>query len=141
MRDKVFVDTNVWIYAVFKSSEEKHKHEMASNLIKSLISEGNQIVMSTQVVNELCVNLLKNIPEDEVFQISDELIDLYEIRSIDTFILRKAWELKKHYKFNYWDSLIVSAARLENCNRLYSEDMQDGLVVERKLKIVNPFNL
>ena len=138
MQDKVFLDTNVWIYAALTSSEEEYKHQRASTLIRSLISEGRQIVISTQVVNELYVNLLRNVSEDEVFQICDELIDLYEIRSIDTFVLRKAWALRKQYKFSYWDSLIVSAAALENCKELYSEDMQDGLVVERKLKIINP---
>jgi len=33
MPDKVFVDTNVWIYADFKSAQEKNKHEMASKKI------------------------------------------------------------------------------------------------------------
>ena len=141
MRDKVFVDTNVWIYAVLESSEEKHKHEISSNLIKSLISEGNQIVIGTQVVNEVYVNLLKNVPEDKALQICDELVDLYEIKSIDSLVLRKAWDLNKQYKFSYWDSLIGSAAVLENCKSLYSEDMQDGLVVETRLKIVNPFRV
>ncbi len=42
---------------------------------------------------------------------------------------------------SFWDSLIVGSAVKSGCKRLYSEDMQYGLIVENELKIINPFNL
>ena len=43
------------------------------------------------------------------------------------------------YKFSYWDSLIIASALENECDTLYTEDMQDGLIIEGKLTIVNPF--
>jgi predicted nucleic acid-binding protein len=51
----------------------------------------------------------------------------------------KACELRENYKFSYYDSLIISSAVLEDCYILFSEDMQDELIIENKLKIANPF--
>ena len=60
---------------------------------------------------------------------------------LDTNVLIKAFELLQKYNFSYYDSLIVSSALENDCKILYSEDMQDGLLVENKLKIKNPFNM
>jgi predicted nucleic acid-binding protein len=35
--------------------------------------------------------------------------------------------------------MIAAAALAADCDTLWSEDMQDGMVVEGRLKIVNPF--
>ena len=45
----------------------------------------------------------------------------------------------KRYGFSYWDSMIVSAALKSECTILCSEDLQHGQVVEKKLKVMNPF--
>ena len=37
------------------------------------------------------------------------------------------------------DSIVVASALEAGCDRLYTEDMQHGLIVENQLKIVNPF--
>lgn len=47
--------------------------------------------------------------------------------------------LAERYKFAFYDALIVAAALHADCDTLYSEDMQDGLVIERRLTIRNPF--
>ena len=49
-------------------------------------------------------------------------------------------EISIRYNFYYWDSLIVASALENNCSILYTEDMQDGQVIEESLKIVNPFS-
>jgi predicted nucleic acid-binding protein len=56
-------------------------------------------------------------------------------------ILTKASYLRGRYNFSFWDSLIVGSAIKSGCKRLYSEDMQDGLIVENELKIINPFKI
>jgi predicted nucleic acid-binding protein len=47
--------------------------------------------------------------------------------------------LSERYGFSIYDAMIVASALLAGCTTLWSEDMQDGLVVERQLRIVNPF--
>lgn len=47
--------------------------------------------------------------------------------------------VRSRYNFSFWDSLIVACALAAGASILYSEDMQDGLVVDSQLQIVNPF--
>ena len=42
------------------------------------------------------------------------------------------------YSLSYWDSMIVAAALEASCTVLYSEDMQNGLLVDQRLRIMNP---
>ncbi len=52
--------------------------------------------------------------------------------------LGASW-LRGKYSLSYWDSLICAAALEAGCAKLLSEDMQDGLVIDGRLEIVNPF--
>jgi predicted nucleic acid-binding protein len=56
---------------------------------------------------------------------------------IDTQI--KAIELKDKYNLQYYDALIISTALENNCNIIFSEDMQHNQVIENRLTIINPF--
>ncbi len=38
-----------------------------------------------------------------------------------------------------YDAMISASALDAECDRLWSEDMQDGMVLEDRLRIVNPF--
>lgn len=51
-----------------------------------------------------------------------------------------ASELRERHSFSYWDSLIVMAPYKAEADILFSEDMQDGFVLNNKLRIVDPFN-
>ena len=44
------------------------------------------------------------------------------------------------YGLSIYDAMIVGAALVVGCERVLSEDMQDGLVVEGMLRVVNPFS-
>nr|WP_289626254.1 PIN domain-containing protein [Desulfonauticus submarinus] len=68
-----------------------------------------------------------------------QIIDVVMVVPLTLDIVRKSWEIKEKYKFSYWDSLIVASALENNCSILYTEDMQDGQIIEKKLEIVNPF--
>ncbi len=48
--------------------------------------------------------------------------------------------LAERYNLSVYDAMIVSAALLGGCDTLYSEDMQNNLIVEKQLRIHNPFN-
>jgi predicted nucleic acid-binding protein len=64
-------------------------------------------------------------------------------RRFDVALLRKSsvdkvLSVANQYKYSYWDSLIIASALENKCKILYTEDMQDGQIIEGKLKIENP---
>ncbi len=130
-----FIDTNVWLYA-FVESQDEDKTRVAKELI-----ENNQPAISAQVVNEVCVNLIRlsDISEDEIQTLIASFYRRYPIFELSREVLVQASRLRGRYAFSFWDSLIVSSALQSGAGVLYSEDMQDGLIVEDRLEIQNPF--
>ena len=61
------------------------------------------------------------------------------VMSIDMATHERGLEIAKKYGFSIYDSMIVATALQGECDTLYSEDMQDGLLIEGRLRIVNPF--
>lgn len=50
-----------------------------------------------------------------------------------------AISIAERYKYSIYDGLILASALETGCNIFYSEDLQDGQVIERSLTIRNPF--
>ncbi len=133
---KFFPDSNVWLYALTDQNEERKRK--AEDLIERF---HERICLSTQVINEVCLNLKRKASFDER-QISNLILSFYlnyEIIELNQATLLAASDLRARYPFSFWDGLIVASALAANTEILYSEDMQNGLRVENKLKIVNPF--
>jgi predicted nucleic acid-binding protein len=127
MQDKYFFDSNVWLYLFLEKGSKKSI--IAKQYIKLSVLN-NQIVISWQVINEVCVNLLKKgFTEQQVLSIVEWLYKIATIQDFKIEMLLKASSLREQYSISYWDSLIVSAALESNCCLLYSEDMQDGLKI------------
>ncbi len=126
MSDKYFVDTNILVYAHDRSAGEKHHRARA--LVEQLWHSGEG-VLSTQVLQELCVNLRRksNRPLS-----SDEMIRLIEdylswevvVNSPDSAV--QALQLEARYKVSFWDALILHAAETAGAAVLYSEDLAAG---------------
>ncbi len=131
-----FVDTNIWLYA-FIESEDSHKQVRAKTIVQD-----NEVILSTQVINEVCVNLLKKTPlaEPDIQALIVSFYSHYTVVEFDQDTLTKASILREQYPFSYWDSLIVASALAARCSLLYTEDMQHGLQVENKLILQNPFH-
>jgi predicted nucleic acid-binding protein len=53
--------------------------------------------------------------------------------------VHKALDVRERYGFSWYDSLIVAAALVAGCHRLYSEDMQHGQLIDGQLSVINPF--
>jgi predicted nucleic acid-binding protein len=130
----VFIDTNIWLYA-FLDTGETEKSARARELFRK-----SETMLSTQVVNEVCVNLIKKagFSEEQIAKLIQSFYEKYPIVEMDEDILLTASQLRQEYGFSYWDSLVVSCALAVNAETLYSEDMQDGLIVRGELKIINP---
>lgn len=137
MKDRIFIDTNIFVYASIEDKVYTDKRNKAVNLIQSAEHE---IVISTQVINEYYVILIKNGINDE--DIQERILEIIEnavLINVTFKTIQSAWEIRGKYKYSYWDSLIISSALEDDCSVLYTEDMQDGQIIERRLKIENPF--
>lgn len=130
-----FIDTNVWLYA-FIQTQDQGKSAIARTIIQS-----SEIVISAQVISEVCVNLIKNARFDEagIRNLVESFYSKYRVAGMSQALLIEASELRDRYRFSYWDSLIVACALTEGTTVLYSEDMQSDLLVENRLRIINPF--
>lgn len=131
---KAFCDTNILIYAY--SSTEAEKAERANSVLFSQPS-----MISTQVINEFINVGLKKLALSES-QLQKAIIELSDAFYVSNFSLKtqqRALDIRTRYKLQYYDSLIVATALENECDLLFSEDMQHGLLIEKRLKIVNPF--
>ena len=132
MTDKFFIDTNIVLYAI---CNEGTKSEIAQNLLNF------KPTISTQVVAESINVMIKKlkISKIEAFDKASDLLLVSSLSYIHESTLRLAFDVSNKYQFSYWDSLIVAVALENNCKILYSEDMSHNLIINEKLKIVNPF--
>lgn len=137
MKDKFFVDTNVFVYASLEDRKNIGKRDKAVKLLQN-ISDG--VIISTQVINELYNVMLRNDISDVEIQVRiDEIIEDAELVIVTIDTIKHAWKIRKNYNYSYWDSLILVSALESECNIFYSEDLQDNQLVEHKLKILNAF--
>lgn len=131
-----FIDTNVWLYA-FIAGQDPAKTQRANDLISATM----MIVVSTQVINEVCVNLIKRegFSEAHIRDLINDFYHTYIVIGLDHPILVLASTLRERYALSFWDGLIVACALTSGASHLYSEDMQDGLSINGVLTIINPF--
>ena len=135
MKDRIFIDTNIVVYAHLKQASEIAKWDVAFKLINN-----NRFIMSTQVLSEYYATLLKNKVDDKLIQDNiGLLIKNHEICAITVTVIQLTHQIKLKYRFSYWDSLILATALENQCTQLYSEDMQHQQLIENRLQIINPF--
>jgi predicted nucleic acid-binding protein len=129
-----FIDSNIWLYALLDTNEP------AKNTAAQTLTKKSGAIVSTQVVSEVCVNLIKkaNMPEAGIRKFVEGIYARHRVVEIDRSVFLTASELRQEYVLSFWDSLIVAAAFLAGADILYSEDMQHGLVVREILQIINP---
>ena len=143
MTVKAFIDTNIYIYALTESQDQKDesKRSIALSVFETLI-QSQTIVTSTQVLNEFHSNLVKKFKLDDVavFNIVEQnILPISLIAPIGFQTYQLAFNLRSQYSVSFWDSLIVASALENNCKTLYSEDMQHQQKIENQLLIINPF--
>lgn len=126
MPDKYFVDTNILVYAHDRSAGLKH--ERARQLVERLWISG-QGVLSTQVLQELCINLRRRVarplPVEEVRRLIQDYLSWEIVVNTPESILQ-ALDIEVRYKTSFWDALILQAAETSGVAVLYSEDLAAG---------------
>lgn len=138
MKDRIFLDTNIIVYAHDYSSRQKHS---IAREIMDYLWESRKGVISVQVLQEFFVCATQKIPKPlslKNARIILEFLSNWDIVINDAYITLKAIDLQEKYRFSFWDSLVIQAAIQAQANLLLSEDLPDDQVVH-DLKIVNPF--
>ena len=136
---RYFLDTNVIVYAFDK--QDPVKTEQSWDLLR-LGLESREAVVSYQVVQEFVNVAVKRFRPSMSFPtirgcVTNVLRPLIAVESSPMLTL-DALEIHERYRFAWYDSLILAAAKYADCEILYSEDLQTGFQLG-KLKIVNPF--
>lgn len=142
MKSDCFIDTNIWVYALLEARNESVKQQTALGLLRNL-PPSVSILVSAQVINEFHWTLTRkyHLADDVVLDkttngivaITSAVLPL----ELDTYL--EASNIRKQYNLSFWDSLIVTSALQAGCKTLYTEDLNHGMVVDKKLHIVNPF--
>jgi len=136
--DKIFIDTNIMIYAYDVSAEEKH--QIAGHILSDLWNSGLGVI-STQVLQEFFVNIIQKIqrPIDKKFAkeiVRDFLRWQVVVNNGDSIL--DAIDICDKYGYSFWDSMIIEAAIKGGAVFLMSEDLQHGQVISG-VTIRNPF--
>jgi len=139
MRDKYFIDTNIFVYS-FDAKDPK-KQKISRDLIQEALKEQTGCI-SSQVIQEfLNVSTKKFNPplsnQDSLIYLNSVLAPLCEIfTSVDLY--QKTLEMCERWKYSFYDSMIITAALQTDCSYLYSEDLQHRQKIQ-SLTIRNPF--
>ena len=132
MRDKAFVDSNVILYLM---SEDETK----ANQAEVVMTE--EVILSVQVFNEVTSVARKKLgcSWDQIDEFLTNIASICAVETLTFEIHQHARTIAERYQLAFYDALIVASALAAQCATLYSEDMQDGLLVEGTLTIRNPF--
>jgi predicted nucleic acid-binding protein len=127
-----FFDTNVLIYL---ASDDQVKAER----VETIVSSGGMI--SVQVLNELA-NVARRkmrLSWNDTRAFLSMIRGLLLVSPMTTEIHEHGLALAERHSLSIYDAMIVASAVDADCNVLWSEDMQDGMTIGKKLRVVNPF--
>ncbi len=127
-----FFDTNILVYVM---SGDQAKADRAEKLI-----EGGGTI-SVQVLNELA-NVARRkmaLSWDEIRRLLTMVAALVEVRPLTLQLHERGLALAERHGLSVYDAMVVAAALEADCETLWSEDMHHGLMIERRLRMINPF--
>ena len=130
---KVFIDSNVLLYLL---STDAKKADAAEAVLRA----GG--VISVHVLNEITNVTLKQpgMPWPDIHQFLALLRSRCTVEPLTVETHDRGRAVAERYGLSVYDSMIVAAALIAGCTVLFSEDMQDGLLVDKRSRVVNPFN-
>ncbi|MGB7975757.1 MAG: PIN domain-containing protein [Roseiarcus sp.] len=127
-----FFDTNILIYL---ASDDAAKADRA----EAIVREGGAI--SIQVLNEVA-NVARRkmkLTWQETRGFLSSLRELLTVHPVTVDTHELGLRLAERHQLGVYDALIAASALLAECDRLWSQDMQHGLAIDKRLRIVNPF--
>jgi predicted nucleic acid-binding protein len=131
---EAFFDTSVLFYLL---SSDAHR----ADRVEALLAERG--VISAQVLNEFAAVALRKValPLGAIREILATVRAVCTVEPVTAATHDRGMEVCERYKFSFYDSVLVAAALIAGSKVLYSEDLQHGQVIDRQLRIVNPFLL
>ncbi len=138
MNGKTFVDTNILLYAHDRDAGAKYRQARA---ILEDLWESRTGVLSTQVLEELYVNVTRKIPRPLPRREARDLLRQYgvwDVVLIDGAMILEASEIEERGRVSFWDALILVAAKKGKAAVLLSEDLHHGQAFD-EVVIRNPF--
>jgi len=139
MGDRVFVDTNVLVYAYDRS--EPHKQRRALQVLDRLAVTGAGVI-STQVLSEFFVAVTRKITVPLSVEEASERVKNYlqswMVVDVTGMVLLEAIRGVQEHHFNFWDAQIWATAKLNQVPVVFSEDFSAGSVTEG-VKFITPF--
>ncbi|HXC23478.1 MAG TPA: PIN domain-containing protein [Solirubrobacteraceae bacterium] len=137
MSARTFLDTNVLVYLF--DDDEQDKQECSREILED--SEPGELVLSTQVLSEFYVTVTRKLAQPLEPALATEAVDwlrLLSVVSTDTALVRSAIDTSRSAQLSYWDGLVVAAATRAACERLLTEDLNDGQRFG-PVRVENPF--
>jgi predicted nucleic acid-binding protein len=127
-----FFDTSVLLYLL---SDEPGKADRVEELLQ------HSGVISVQILNEFTSVATRklDLTLQEISEVLGTVRTLCTTHSLTVDTYDRGIEIAERYKFSIYDSMVIASALLSNCQTLYSEDLQHGQVIEKQLKVINPF--
>jgi predicted nucleic acid-binding protein len=127
-----FFDTSILLYLLSRDSDKADR-------VEQLLEEGGTI--SVQVLNEFAAVALRKIklPLSDVREILETIRAVCKAEPVTLETHEQGLAIHERYAFSLYDSMMVSAALLANAKVFYSEDLQDGQLIDDRLRVVNPF--
>jgi predicted nucleic acid-binding protein len=139
MSAKIFVDTNILIYA--HDIDAKEKHQTARSVLNRLWDERSG-VLSMQVLQEFYVNVTRKIGTPLPKDVARRIVDSYSAWCIQTTAadIAVAFRIEDESNVGFWDALIVASAAKSGAARILSEDLNDQQMIAG-IRIENPFSV
>jgi len=127
-----FFDTSVLLYLLSDDT-------VRADRIETLLSARG--VISVQVLNEFAVVALRklNMPLSEVREILGTIRAVCAVEPISVETHDRGLAVFERYRFSLYDSMLVATALISGAKILYSEDLQNGQIIDDQLRVTNPF--
>lgn len=127
-----FIDTNVIVYL---ASGDPAKADRA----EGIVAEGG--IVSVQVLNEF-VNVARcrmRLSREEIRAFLSGLRALLRVEPLTLAVHETGLRLAERHGLSTYDAMIAAAALCNDCDVLWSEDLQDGMLIDGRLRVANPF--
>lgn len=134
--DRVFIDTNVLVYADDVNGGAKRKR--AIEVLSTQVSE-ERAVISTQILQEyfaVATRKLGLTAEDARRRV--EVLRTLDIVVVKPELILRAIDLHRLHSISFWDALVVACAKAAACGTILTEDLNHGQIIDG-IVISNPF--
>ncbi|HYA18383.1 MAG TPA: PIN domain-containing protein [Bryobacteraceae bacterium] len=132
-----FLDTNILLYSISRDPREARKRTRAIELL-----DDDRNALSIQVLQEFYVQATRTTRPDPITH--EDAAGLiaswhrFRIQEMTLPVLKLSLDIRQAHRLSFWDSAIVAAAHTLGCDRIYSEDLNHGQLIQG-VRIVNPF--